>query len=220
MGAVLIAGVMLVGAGRRHAFQTSGTGKGQVVAALIFLASAPLAENLVMMQHATQFSFDRVKFIVPAAIVLVAASVLAGRMMRSVLFALLAVACVGNVYTYREDIAAYAWFDPIDRDNRALVTALADATDGACTRYATNVNVRGYMNLLFERSITERFKETQIAQISEVFNTTGACHFIYLSGTHGEVDLPKLLGATVYQRDGSSIAFAVEDGIVTQQLNL
>ena len=37
---------------------------------LLVAASVPLLENLLLLQHATQFSFDRLKFIFPAALLL------------------------------------------------------------------------------------------------------------------------------------------------------
>ncbi|MBC7490141.1 MAG: hypothetical protein H7240_09515 [Glaciimonas sp.] len=47
------------------------TGNRQQATLFIFVAACmPLLENIVMLQHATQFSFDRLKFIVPASLIL------------------------------------------------------------------------------------------------------------------------------------------------------
>jgi hypothetical protein len=209
--AVLIAGASVINSARRGAFQAIDHSRARVMGAVIVLALVPLAENLLMMQHATEFTFDRLKFIPLAVILLVTASVMAGPALRTTLFAVLLVSSAWGNYAYRADIMAYDWFDSIDRDNQALAVALAKATDDTCTRYTSNTNVRAYLNLLFDQSIVEGFRDEGVAG---VFRNKDICSIIVLAGSEGSIDMPKLTGATVYDRSGTSIVFEVVNGTI------
>lgn len=214
---IILAIVILIFAGRKKIWHTLGTEEVRVLSSLTALATIPLLENILLLQHATQFTFDRLKFIAPAVILFVIASVFAGRLMRGTLFAMLVFSSVGGVFAYRADIASYAWFDTVDRDNRAMASQLAAVTDGSCTRYVTNTSVRGYMNLLFERSITENFVNDRTENISDILEDSEICSLVVLSAEMVETDLPKLLKATIYSPDGSAVIFALADGVVTMQ---
>jgi hypothetical protein len=138
---------------------------------------------------------------------------MAGPVLRITLFAVLLVSSVWGHYAYRADLTAYDWFDPINRDNQALAVALASSTDDTCTRYASNTSVRAYLNLLFDRSIVENFRDLGI---TEGFNNDDICSVVVLAGSEGSVDMPKLTGATVHDKNGTSIVFVIVDGTVQQ----
>jgi ribonucleotide monophosphatase NagD (HAD superfamily) len=90
----------------------------------------------------------------------------------------------------------------------SLMIRSADETGFSAAR------VRGYMNLLFERSITERFRD---ADITGAIANDAICCLIVLVGTQGRVDMPKLTEATAYFRDGASIVFTGADATVESQ---
>lgn len=57
---------------------------GDLIGPILLVSSIPLVENLLLVQHATQFSFDRLKFCIPAAIAIAAAVAHSGKTMRAV----------------------------------------------------------------------------------------------------------------------------------------
>jgi hypothetical protein len=172
----------------------------QVAWLALLLSTAPLAENLLMMQHATQFSFDRFKFVVPASILLAIGFARASARGRTVLASVLAVSCVHGVLSYERDLESFSRWRSMDSDNRTLARIVGDL-DGGCSVLSSNIVVRGYANLLFGRGIWE---EKTVPETAALIEETGACQGLFIEGTSPFPDLPRYSRVTRVRRDGSA----------------
>ena len=108
---------------------------------------------VVVYHHATRFPCDRIKFIFPAALLLGLAFITLKTTGRAILAVLLVVAALQNAHTYRSDLAGYAGWTAIDRQNQALASLVRGQVDLGCTLISTDMTLRRYGNLLFRRSI-------------------------------------------------------------------
>ncbi|NMZ45660.1 hypothetical protein [Pseudomonas oryzihabitans] len=176
-------------------------------ALLLVAASVPLLENLLLLQHATQFSFDRLKFIFPAALLLGLAFLALKTPGRAVLAVVLVAAALQNGQTYRQDLAGYAGWGAIDRQNQALVGLVKGQVALDCTLISTDMTVRGYANLLFHRSIHELQR-----QPLDYHGEPGACGGLYLEGRDFRVDLPEYTRARLSLADGRQLTYAKVEG--------
>lgn len=168
---------------------------------LIFIASCiPLLENIVMLQHATQFSYDRLKFIFPASIVLAISYARFEAKARVILTLLILTACFQGLKSYRSDLENYSRWAQIDHENRRLVQNINQEVDLQCAVLASNSGVRGYANLILHRGIFE-YKTFQ--QAEELGRERNSCAVVYLEGSGAFSDLPRYYRAIIKRNNGS-----------------
>ncbi len=178
------------------------TGNRQQATFFIFIAACmPLFENIVMLQHATQFSFDRLKFIFPAALILAFSFARFETKGRAILFILMLIASYQGYKSYKTDMSSYSSWGSVDSENRQLVSRISDKVDMNCAVFSSNIGVRGYANLLFHRGIYE-YKSLQ--ETSELLVKHNACASVYVEGTWAFTDLQEYTKATISYRDGST----------------
>lgn len=177
------------------------------ITALVFLAACfPLLENVVMLQHATQFSFDRLKFIFPAGMILAFAFARFDLKGRALLCAVIGLACASSFQSYRQDLNSYAAWSEADAGNRELATRILTKVDGACALFSSNIAVRGYASLLFHRGIYEgKTRDESMA----LMTGSSACALVYLEGVWAFPDLPHYARATLMRPNGSSEVLSV-----------
>jgi len=162
---------------------------------------APLIENVVMLQHATQFSYDRLKAIIPIAII--SASFLAHLkpIPRIAFLGLLGIALGASVQMYHRDLNKYSNWTSVDTDNQLLIQRLLLSVDINCAVLASNQKVRGYDNLLFGRGIYEL---RQIGDLKSLIDMRKACVGIFIEGTPIFPDLPKYSTVTILTPEGTT----------------
>ena len=168
---------------------------------LVFLCAAgAMLENIAMMQHASEFSFDRLKAVVPFAIIVAfgVAYMLAslGPQRAAILGTLFVVAALQNLYAYQVALERHDQWRQIDEANIALVRNLAAQVDLSCVWIATNLPVRGYANLLLHRAIHEKMT-WQDFERSTLSVTEGRCGRVYLTGSMPYTDLPRFTEAVI-----------------------
>jgi hypothetical protein len=166
---------------------------------LLLAASIPLLENLIMLQHAGEFSFDRLKFIFPAALLIscaVAALPVAGR---AVLALAMVAASIQGCASYRADLARHSGWAAVDARNQALADAIRKEVDLNCS-VLLSPGVRGYANNLFGRGIHETARREDSLLL---LRRQDACAAIYLDGEWAFQDLPRYRSATITRPDGS-----------------
>jgi len=167
---------------------------------LVFLAACiPLIENLVMLQHATEYTFDRLKFIFPAALIFAfcfARSKLAGRVF--ILAALIA-ASIQGYKSYRTDLANYSAWAAIDKSNHAFAEKIKASAASTCAVFVSSIGVRGYANLLFNHGVYE-YMTPQDADV--LLQRRKGCELVYIEGSFAFPDLPKYSKATIRKEDG------------------
>ncbi len=163
-------------------------------------ASVPLLENVLMLQHASEFTFDRLKFTVPAALVIAIGFSVASSRARVLIAFFLVGAAIQGWQSYKTDLTKYAGWRDANTSNKQLAAALENQDRDACAVYASNIGVRGYTNLLFHRGIYEWKRPDQVKKL---LHSTGACKSIYIEGDVLFPDLPLYTKATVTDVDGT-----------------
>lgn len=161
----------------------------------LFLAALiPLAENLLLLQHATSFSFDRLKFIPAAAILIALAFAHYRTSARAVLTGVILIAAAQNYRTYRSDIEQSASWGQVDRNNQALAASVLKRIDPDCSVFASEFEVRGYANLLFHHGI---YENTSAEQAVDYLHARHGCALVYLEGFAAFEDLPAYTRASI-----------------------
>jgi hypothetical protein len=123
----------------------------------IVLASLfPLIKNIIMYQHASEFSFDRLKFILPLSILLFFYLCRVKIQHRYIMVCFILLCSFQNILTYNLLVNDSINWNAIHKNNIDLVEKIKNETDISCATIATNHNVRGYYNLLLNRNIYER----------------------------------------------------------------
>lgn len=181
---------------------------------LFLAATLPLVENLIMLQHADQFSFDRLKFVFPAAIIIClffARSAMAGRIL---LILAVSVASAQGYSSYKDSLAQHSYWTQADMLNKSLIDAVSRATDVKCAVFLSNLGVRGYANILLGRGMYEYKSKDESRQL---MTHRGACSAVHLEGDWIYADLPRYKKAILTRSDGTIVEFQSLDIGATDQ---
>ena len=167
---------------------------------LLAITAFPLVENLLLAQHAVQFSFDRLKVAVPLTIALftvIARVAPHWRMMAAAAAAASVVAT--NIPLFLHQQAAYQpWLEAVAR-NDVLVTQLRAESEADCAVYGSTHKVRGYLNLLIGRDMYEWMRPDDLL---ERMSRQGDCGAILVETEPVFPDLPRVLAIHVYDENG------------------
>lgn len=128
---------------------------GKIYIAIVFASLFPLIENIIMYQHASQFSFDRLKLIIPLSILLFIYLCRVKKQYRYMAFLSVLVCSLQNIYAYKLLVNNSIIWNITHKSNLEIVQEVKKQTDISCATIATNVSVRGYYNLIFNRNIYE-----------------------------------------------------------------
>ena len=186
---------------------TSNQQPDKLLSLIFIVASFPLIENFVMLQHATQFSYDRLKFIFPAALVLSFAFCRLSRKWRSLLIISVMLSCVHGYKSYKADMDKYSEWAEIDISNKKLSSNISERTSLKCAVISSNLGVRGYANLLLNKGI---YEYKSFVDSLALMKSRGGCASVYLEGKWVFPDLPKYSRATITYNDGTSMVIDSE----------
>jgi hypothetical protein len=175
-------------------------GRSRKLTFLLWAATIPLIENLLLLGHATYFSFDRLKFVFPAALVLAIGFARRRIVGRLVLLLAVGMACAQNVQTRHADRFAFRSWAQADAANRQFVERVRQAVDLKCATLSSAFNVRGYASLLFLRGIYEYQPPDRAVPLMQ---ERGGCAAVYLEGNGLFPDMPVFKRATIIRPDGS-----------------
>lgn len=178
---------------------TNLTRQSAVISTTLLISTLPLIENLIVLQHATQFSFSRMKFMFPAAMLISIGLVDRKLWFRLLVITLTILSCFQGYELYRIDRDAYSSWAVYHRSNVELVERLKQQVDLRCATIASNTLVRGYDNLLFGRSIYEYQAPDQVFLLNE---KRRGCVSVFLEGKMVLVDLNHYTKVTVTYPDG------------------
>lgn len=163
----------------------------------------PLLENALMLQHAYQFSFDRLKIAVPLGVALFACvgSLPSGsRAFAGMLTVMLILAT--NVMGFVKQQASYSAWPSYHAANQELVTRLRAQPEAQCAQYGADNAVRGYLNLLLMRDIYEK-------QDVQLLSTKGqgrpSCGLVLLRLRFSWRGLPSIEAVEIYSRSATLI---------------
>jgi hypothetical protein len=172
------------------------------VAIILILSLLPLIENLFLLQHASQFSFDRLKAIFPIGIYLSICLAICSDIQRRLLTIGIMAASVISILHYQFEIKAAREFSPVHQYNLSVVEGIGNSIDLGCTSISSSMKVRGYDNVLFKRAIHEHQKSPKDAW--ESMKRHGGCGSVWIDGFQYAPDIPSYQKAVVMFLDGSS----------------
>lgn len=146
---------------------------------LIFICFFPLIENIIMLQHASQFSFDRLKFVIPVFVVFFLYFRYFG--LNVIVVTLIVISSIMNikVYGYLER-DGLRWASIHER-NVMFRDEIASQVDLSCSLLTTDWAVRGYYNRLFDRAIVEGLS----LEMSENLDNERYCNHVHVN-VHGQ----------------------------------
>ncbi|PHH38738.1 hypothetical protein [Pseudomonas putida] len=176
-------------------------------AIIIFIASCfPMLENILMMQHATAFTFDRLKLVIPAGILISYAFCITNTTGKALIIGASIASSIFGYATYRNEISNYSPWVEIEKQNQAFAEELKSRPDYACSVLASSIPVRAYANLLFDRGIFEVQTSTTTAQLMK---TRGACASIFIEGDFVYPGITRYTRATIKTTDGKIETIAI-----------
>jgi hypothetical protein len=194
---LLVVGISVVSGFTR---QPEIESKNSKILLFIFLASCiPTIENLVMLQHAMMYSFDRLKFIFPAAIIFAFCFARSNLVARALLLVALIFASSQGYKSYRADLADYSSWAEIDKSNKVLAEKVKPLIQLKCTVFASNIQVRGYANLLFNHGI---YEGVTLQTAEALLQQRKGCELVYIEGIREFPGLPKYSKATIRKESG------------------
>jgi hypothetical protein len=201
MGLVVLSVLAVIALGSKG--RVSSRAASNVAVTVILLSTIPLLENLLILQHAVQFSFDRMKWIVPIglAIAFVACEYAGKR--ATIPVALVAAASVAGLAGYAGQLVGLTdYWSPYAQANKTAKdwTALTLGKQYACATFSSNGSVRGYLNITFKRGINESVPGIDAAR--GLTATRGGCATVYIVADGGLVDVPSISQVTVIDGSG------------------
>lgn len=174
------------------------------IAIMLLLSLLPLIENLLMLQHASQFSFDRLKAVFPIGIYLSVCFAIASDDKRKFIVPIILTASAISFLQYQFEIRSARDFSPVHASNLKLVQEIGRTIDVSCASISSAMKVRGYDNVLFNRAIHENQSSPQKAWEAMVQN--GGCGSVWIDGFQYAPDIPSYQKAIVQLPDGKSFA--------------
>lgn len=167
---------------------------------IAIVVCVPLLENILMMQHALTYSYDRMKLVIP--ICLFSCDALNQLLVRKkcVLstagIAGIVLACIVNLYRYKNE-TLYMWDVPYRNSNISLAEKVAEYDDAVLGTQ----EVRGYCNLLFGRGVYEGITKDNVEELIKIAQDKGKRYAVVLElkdDYHGQWDLFGVDDAIVY----------------------
>lgn len=182
---------------------------------LMLVMTFPLLENVLMKQHAVEYTYDRMKgiFILSFLLCELAQGILETaekrRKAAAGLIVLTAAAGLFNFWSYRSD-RHYIWEADYRADNEKLASYINQEYPD-CVLALEGDAVRGYMNLLFGRGI---YEFTPADSAKEIALEKGRRYAVVLSIEDSEAwNVYDLEGAAVYDLDTGEVELiSVQEG--------
>lgn len=166
----------------------------KIYVSIVLASLFPLIENIIMYQHASQFSFDRLKLILPISILLFFYLCRVKIQHRCIMAFLVLVCSLQNIQTYNLMVNESTNWSAIHEKNIVLVEEIKKETDVSCATLATNMSVRGYYNLLFNRSIYEH----KSLEVALKLPRKKQCDLVYIKASYQPNDTVVLHSFSVY----------------------
>ncbi|MGQ0286872.1 hypothetical protein ACT2CV_06680 [Pasteurellaceae bacterium 22721_9_1] len=157
-----------------------------------------------MLQHATQFSFDRLKALFVLAMILAISFARAEHFIKLLFGILVCAASIQGYSSYRTDLNRYSVWSEIHYKNKLLVQAVKHSIALECSVLHSNSKVRGYLNLLWGRGIIEGSRLDKSLSLMKDLN---ACGSVHIQQTEPFIDLHYVHRAIVTRSDNPQVWF-------------
>ncbi len=172
--------------------------------ALVVVAAIPLVENLVLMQHATEYTFDRPKAeIVLCVLLAIGLTQLRRGAQRAFAAAWIALVAANAIYHpgRTRDISETLAHD------RAVLDALQPVAR-PCALYAVTGYARGWVYLTLHTNVAERIANPEM--LMRLARVRGSCQAILLVGTSVGNEIYDWAGAVVFNPPDSLREFELQ----------
>ncbi|RBY84679.1 hypothetical protein [Blastococcus sp. TF02A-26] len=188
------------------AYWPADRGRRDAVGPVLVAASlVAVAENVILLQHASQFTFDRLKFGIPLALL---AGLTIARLTRAgILVAGIAVGVAGvlGIAGDRSEATFYGAWPGAVRTNEDMVDRIRGVIDLECATIGSDLGVRAYVNLLLDRGVHETVTPAELERIA---GDEDSCGTVHLELEYLYADLPLIATATVVPAGGEPVRLA------------
>ncbi len=182
---------------------------------VLFLLAFPLVENIIMKQHAVEYSYDRMKgiFLLSFVICVLAEQLMKysqGKRTAAAVLGLTVAISIINLGSYLSS-DVYRWKVDYYDGNKALADYINENYSDSCVSIR-GLRVRGYVNLLFGRGVYEYGDEAGMKRVTRERDKRYAI-IVDADGAPGNVYDMK--GAVIYDmKTGKTINLTEENGVI------
>lgn len=174
----------------------------RAISIILIVATFPILENFLMLNHAILYTFDRLKVLFPCAIAIsLCCAAIKENYKKTIFTCCIIMACIHGYLSYKNTLADYSIYSCRNHQNILLVNAVKATTNLNCAIISTNTAVRGYYNLIFNKSIVEFTEQPQSLELLKKFD---ACSSIFLNSVQSYFSFPYILEATITNKNNES----------------
>lgn len=155
-----------------------------------------IVENIILAQHATSYTFDRLKLAFLLSIVFCELILKSKKAIKHIAFVILVAASALSFYSYKNDINKFSDWNDIQLKNIEIANKTKNTEGFNCARLFNNTRVRAYLNILFERSVNEYTPGN--SELASFKNEN--CPVIMINGDIPYKDLQRITSVEVFRK--------------------
>jgi len=160
---------------------------------MVILLAFSLIENIILAQHATSYTFDRLKLSFIISIMMCHIFLVRKGRWLFAPMTLTIISCILSFATYRSDVSQFRNWKDVQTAN-VVIANKAMAVEGYdCASLYNSTRVRAYLNLIMGRSVWERLPTENEK------NAKGECPIIVINGDIPFKDLQRITSIDVYR---------------------
>lgn len=183
---------------------------------ILFVLCFPLLENIIMIQHAVEYNYDRLKMIIPIIFVISVLIPMFNKNLRQILFFFWVIAIVSNVWAFYNIERESIYFNHkesniqkyIDSDQE-LIKLVQERTKPDAV-YSINGGVRGWVNLTLNRSVYERVVD--LSQLKTLVQQRKVTQGVWLIGDDLGNQIFEWKTALIYDANTDSKKYITTNG--------
>lgn len=184
---------------------------------MLIIIFSPLLENIILKEHATVYSFDRIKAILPIMLLLLIcistfiknkSEIYIKKFSYTLTFIIILIS-ISNLFLYTKQDNYYRWKENYGNSDTLLVEYIKKQYSQENSVLSQQLSVRGYSNLIFNRGIFEKMDETNTLNNAKKLNKKYA---IYLEPENKEWQKYYYNKATIYDIKNNTKTVIYIDG--------
>jgi len=160
---------------------------------MVILLAFSLIENIILAQHATSYTFDRLKLSFVISIMMCQTFLVSKGKWLFAPVTLTIISCILSFATYRSDVSQFRSWKDVQTANIAIASKALTVEGYDCASIYNSTRVRAYLNLIMGRSVWERLPTENEK------NAKGECPIIVINGDIPFKDLQRITSIDVYR---------------------
>lgn len=160
---------------------------------MVILLAFSLIENIILAQHATSYTFDRLKLSFVISIMMCQTFLVSKGKWLFAPVTLTIISCILSFATYRSDVSQFRSWKDVQTANIAIASKALAVEGYDCASIYNSTRVRAYLNLIMGRSVWERLPTENEK------NAKGECPIIVINGDIPFKDLQRITSIDVYR---------------------